>query len=739
MPVAIPVFFTALYAGESIAIASAIYASAQIFVYAASAYLINRAVRALTPKPPKGLGRSLEANYSATDSGAPIILGQVRVGGMDCIPPITTGSSGEYLHRVLALAAHQCQSFEKAQFDDDLFDDSAFGSITGADTDGVAGSGAGKYQNKAWLRVYLGTSSQNVDYILNQVSSTAFPSTFRGRGITYAAVRYKWDEKVYTSIPAQTFIMKGAIAYDPRLDSSPGASPTNPTYQAWTANPALLLTWYLTNATIGGNYQSDEIDWTTVVTAANTCDATVNVPTSATQPRYACNGMLLASSDFAENVKLLTDAMLGRVIFRDGKWRIQAGQWQTPTFDIAKSDWASGLSITFEGGRDKRFARARCWYVDSARNYQRVECEPRFNPTYYAADGNEWNDTEFEQPLCNNEYEAQRKTELLLRQSRNQVIISGRLPPRFQDIALWDTGAISDPDLGWVDKTFRCVGLNLNPDGSVDGVFQEEQSGDWADLLEADYNAPSTIALPSINPTTPTEPQNFEVSNQINGTLRFSFDNPVIQPTGTRFQIIRSTVSNNAAVGTVVYDGLSNRMDLASPTSAQYYFARAYAGSYFGAYTPNTVGVLAVANALNTGQIAQGAATVVFQANCTATQVFSGAGAFHTSELGRDDFGALDSDAIVGVTAAYRTGLGNINGFQSVGIRFTTGVSSIFNSVGSIPVGGTTVAMQPVTQTAVFSYTKNNSATVQLIWNVASGANSFTIDQVTIKTEFIRL
>lgn len=572
--------------------AAAVFTSVQIFVYAAGTYLINRAVRALGPKPPKGLGRSLEVNYVATDAGAPIILGEARVGGLECIPPLTSGSNNEYLHRVIAVAGHQCQSFQTAYFDDNAIDDSAFGSVTGTDADGVAGSGAGKYQNKAWLRVYLGTTTQNVDYILNAMDSTAFPSTFRGRNIAYAALRYKFDQDVYTSIPANTFVMRGVIAYDPRLDSSPGNDITNASYAAWTKNPALLLAWYLTNTTIGGAYAADEIDWTTVVTAANTCDADVNIPTATTQDRYTCNGMLIASHDFIENVKILADSMLGRVMFRDGKWRIQAGQWQTPTFDIAKSDWCSALSITFEGGRDKRFARARCWYVDASRNWQRVECQPRYNATYYAADGNEWNDTEFEQPLCNNEYEAQRKTEMLLRQSRNQVIIAGRLPPRFQDIALWDTGAISDPDLGWVDKTFRCVGINLNPDGSLDCVFQEEQEDDWDDLAEGDYNAPSTVALPSINPTTPSAPVSLDINfTNVHGTLTFAIGKPVVTPLNARYQIIRSSVSTNAAVGTAIYDGSALSASVYAPSSTQYYYARAYAGSYYGPFYPNTTGI----------------------------------------------------------------------------------------------------------------------------------------------------
>lgn len=141
-----------------------------------------------------------------------------------------------------------------------------------------------------------------------------------------------------------------------------------------------------------------------------------------------------------------------------------------------------------------------------------------------------------------------------------------------------------------------------------------------------------------------------------------------------------------------------------------------------------------------TQQINPGAVTFVSFVNCTATQVFSGAGAIHTSQLGRVDFAPTsDSDALVSVTAHYRTGLQNINGFQRIGLRFVTGgVTSVYDVESQISVGGTPSAIQPVTQVGVFSYTAGNSAYVVLQWDVASGANSFTFDQMTLRCEFIK-
>lgn len=469
---------------------------AKVFVYAASAYLLNRASAALTPKPRgAGLGTGTEINYYDSGASIRIVYGQVRTGGMETIPPMTSGENNEFLHKVLTLAGHEIDSYNYAHFDTTTITNAQIGALSFTGSDGRVSSG--DFNDHAWIRRYRGTSTDSADRMLIAVDSAAFGNS-RARGIAKAALTFKYNTDVYRNAPVVTFTYQGKRCYDPRLDSSPGANPTNASYIAWTRNPALCLVDYLM-ATYGGEYESSDIDWDTVVTAANYCDGTVSTP-DGSQARYTCNGVLFADEDFEENVKALVDAMLGRIIFRDGKWRIYAGSWQTPTFTINKTDWIEGgLSIRFEQGRARRFNRMRCWYVDAERGWQRVECLPRSNSTYRTADGAETIDVQTEQLLCTNEYEAQRKAEFLLRQSRNQITVTGRLPPRFQDIALWDTGTIVFDHLGWSAKTFRVVGIDVNPDGSMDCVFTEEQSTDWTDMTSGEYNNESKQPLPQTN------------------------------------------------------------------------------------------------------------------------------------------------------------------------------------------------------------------------------------------------
>lgn len=569
---------------------------AQVFVYVAATYLLNRASAALAPRRRSaGLGPGTEINYFDTGAEVRIAYGQVKTGGMETIPPTTSSKDNsnafEDLHKVLTIAGHEVDSYNFTHFDTTTITNAQIGPVAYTTSDGLVSSGP--FGDHAFIRRYRGTSTDSADRILSRINSPMFGNA-RARGIAKAAITLRYSADVYTAVPIITFTYQGKRCYDPRLDATPGADPTNASFIAWTSNNALCLTDYIMSD-LGGSYAAVDIDWDTVVTAANYCDALVAIPGATTQKRYTCNGVLFAGEDFIENVKALVDSMLGRVIFRDGKWRVFAGSWQTPTFTVQKQDWISGLSIRFEQGRKKRFNQMRTWYVDSAREWQRMESMPRANATYKTADGEELLDAETEQLLCTNEFEAQRKGEFLLRQSRNQITVVGRLPPRFQSIALWETGTIVFDHLGWSSKTFRAVAIDMNPDGSMDCVFAEEQSGDWTDLDAAEYNSASQSLLPAPNATQPSEPTSFAVTPQINGTLLFEWGRPVVQPFGTEFQIIRSTNSVDASVGTVVWRGNASPVPLVMPTSRHWYWVLAVANSAASPFQPNTFGVLGAA------------------------------------------------------------------------------------------------------------------------------------------------
>ena len=564
-------------------------------VYSAATFALNKVVAALTPRPKTGETRGLEISVVDSAADGRVLYGEVRTSGINVIPPWTNGDSNRYLHQVLAVAVHEVDSFSDVYFDQETIGNAAIGTVTGTNDDGKVASG--KYNNAAWIRRYIGTAAQTVDFILN----AAFPSTWttdaRGRGVTYVALRYDYgDGKTYSGIPQITFKVKGKKCYDPRLDTSPGANPTDAAYAAWTDNPALCWADYKT-ALYGRNVPAADIDWPSVVTAADDCEELVAVPTATTQKRYTCNGILLANNDPNDNERKLLDTMMGRMVYIRGKWTVYSGAWNAATTNIDKSDWASLGAIQTTAARDGgRYNGVRVYHVDPERNWQRVESYPRFSDTYRTADNNERIWLEMEQPMCTDAYEAQRKAEILLRLSRNGIRISGTLPPRFMLLTPWDVVALNFDELGWVSKTFRIITTVPNPDGSIEVSMVEEQSADWSDMAEGEYGNPSVAAMPTANPTTPSAPRNLIIEPQP-GLLRFDWDDPAVKPEGTRYRILVGASSySDPTSRAVVFDGVVSDAlyPVLNTSSVQFYYAQAYVGSYYSDFTPSTYGLGAV-------------------------------------------------------------------------------------------------------------------------------------------------
>lgn len=624
MPQVIPVIASYI-SGAVVAIGGGTFAAATVglaaaaaFEYGATLFLLNKANSILNKRGKTGESRGLEVSIADSNAEARIIYGEVRVGGVHMIPGVTSGTNGEHLHMVLAIAAHEVDSFQTHYIDQDSVPTPA--SITGAAGDGLVSTGT--YANKLWIRGYTGTMTQTVDYILNAAFSSQWATTARARGFAYIAYKFAYSKgEIYKSIPVPTVKVRGAKVYDPRLDSTNGGTGSHryatPSTWAYSNNPALCWANYRMMDYGYDNDPATQIDWTTVAAAADVCDALVANKDGGTSARYTCNGILVnGPENLLDNEQKLIDSMLGHRTYVGGKYQIYAGGWETPGagYTIAKEDWLSIDSIVTVSPQDQsgRFSEVHCFFVDPNRNWQRVESYVRRNATYLADDASYPAALEMEQPMCTDESEAQRKAEFILRQSRNGVTLVGTLPPRFQLLKTFKTVALTFAELGWTSKTFRIVAYDTNMDGSVRVALKEEQSTDWTDLVLADYGTPSTTAVPSQNPTIPSIPTSLSVTpTNVAGTLLFVIGEPTVIPLGTRYQIRRSAVSSDFAGSTVVYDGTDLTSQLYAPSSSQYYFARAYVGNTFGSYYPGSVGVVAapielVGSYVSVGSVAVG-------------------------------------------------------------------------------------------------------------------------------------
>lgn len=101
------------------------------------------------------------------------------------------------------------------------------------------------------------------------------------------------------------------------------------------------------------------------------------------------------------------------------------------------------------------------------------------------------------------------------------------------------------------------------------------------------------MTLPTVNPTSPSEPLNF-TARSLNGTIMFSWDAPAVHPFGTRYQIF-SAPGSSAVVesGGLLWEGSDRSTQVnVNVTSPWWYWVRAYVSSAaVSPYTPNTIGL----------------------------------------------------------------------------------------------------------------------------------------------------
>lgn len=744
--------------------------------YATNVFLLNTALGILNKRGKTGENRGLEISLTDSTASARVIYGEVRCGGVNIIPPVTSGADGRYLHQILALAVHEIDSVQAYYFDQETLPTP--GSITGALTDGQLTTG--KYSGAAWVRAYLGTMTQTVDYRLNNAYPTEWPSTSRMRGFAYVALTYDWGKgKLYKGAPQATFKVRGAKVYDPRLDSTNGGSGshryTDSTTWAYSNNPALCWANYRMSAYGYGHDPATRINWTSVAAAADVCDALVDDKDGGTQKRYTCNGVLINEPEnLLDNEQKLIDAMMGRRTIVNGQACIYAGGWTTPTWTIEKTDWLSIESIdtvqAFEQGG--RFNEVHCFFVNPSRNWQRVECYPRKNATYVSDDAGRNLAIEMEQPLCTDESEAQRKAEFILRASRNGIKLVGTLPPRFHGVKTYDTVALNFAELGWASKTFRVVAMKQFMDGSSQVALSEEQEADWTDLDNTEYTSPSLASIPDQNPTKPSAVTSLTATSYP-GAIDLLWADSAVKPLGMQYRLMEASV-NSYEVALERWMGDATRKVLTKPNTQTFYYwidAVGANGSYttfpgvssgvpgyatltdavnlaLGAVGSLNIAVGAIGSAnlgsgvIGTGNIAPGAVTWATQVNCLTTQTHSTNGPFGYSIAQMDVApSSINTDGYVDIFG--RSDIGNANGFpatnQFVQLAGACGTSYYYVGSGTIIPQSyqTGDALSMFSAYGTFPVTANSSVSVFLQWIIpTSGTRSFMHREDILRLEF---
>jgi hypothetical protein len=195
----------------------------------------------------------------ARDPVAPrrAIYGQVLLSGTIVFMQ-QSGTKNEYLHLVIALAAHQCHEISDIYFGTEV-----------VPLDG-SGNATGRFAGYARVKKYLGIAAGERDTDLESESGGTWTANHLGKNIARLHVRLKWSPDVFSQgMPTIKALVKGARVYDPRDGTQ---DPADPSTWKYSANSALVTAHYLNDSTFGRGVSWARIRMTDLIEAANICD-----------------------------------------------------------------------------------------------------------------------------------------------------------------------------------------------------------------------------------------------------------------------------------------------------------------------------------------------------------------------------------------------------------------------------------------------------------------------------------
>lgn len=436
---------------------------------------MGAALNALAPKP-SAAGSS--RGYSiAGESGAAldhqIIYGETRVGGVR-IYDSSTGNKNKFLHRIIAFAGHEIDSYQQIYLNDEVVTLDVNGNVTSPS----------RYNGLVRIKRYLGTVSQTADS--NLINETA--SLTDGRwtvnhtlsNIAYLYIRFEYQADAYPNgVPSVSAVIRGKKVFDPRDNTT-----------AWSNNPALCLRDYLT-ASYGLAQASSRIDDTAVTTAANICDETVN-----SEKRYTCNGNFTTGFQPSQVLSDLITSMGGLIWYAQGKWRMKAAKYTTPVVTLDENDLRSGISLSTRHSRRSNFNTVKGKFRGPESDWQEADYPSITSSVFVTADNGIVNTFDFPLPFTSSSKTAQRIANIALRRNREQLTFTASFGLKAFQVEVGDFVYINNTRFGWSNKAFEVTswtfGLTEGLDLQVQMTLREISSAVFADESPAVFESNNT-------------------------------------------------------------------------------------------------------------------------------------------------------------------------------------------------------------------------------------------------------
>ena len=501
------------------------------------ATVMGAALNALSPKPRvTGSGGYSFTGTSGSSLDHQIVYGRTKVGGIRVYDSTTTNSvdnsagttTNNYLHRVLVFAGHEIESFDEIYINDDLvtldengyvISPTKYVDLSTSSPKGVA------YKNYIRIQKHLGTENQVADSVL--VGDTASLGTGKWTAdhklsnLAYLYVRFRYNTNMYPNgVPVVSAVIKGKKVYNPTTQTT-----------VWSDNPALCLRDYITSG-YGLSAPSSRIDDVSIKAAQAVCDQTIVADGG--EKRYTCNGAFITGSSPKQIISDIITSMGGLFWYSQGKWRIKAAAYTTPTVTLTEDDLRSNISLSTRHSRRDNFNTVTGLYRSSETDWQSTDYVPVTSSSYVAADNGIINTVDYSLPFTTSNKTAQRIARLFLNRNREQLTISASFGLKAFQLQVGDFVYVNNTRFGWTNKVFEITSWNFGLTDGLDlqvelslreisqGVFTEVEGS----VFEKNNSTlPSAFYVPAIG-----------ISNR-ETELRSAFENI--------FNVVKVTIDSN--------------------------------------------------------------------------------------------------------------------------------------------------------------------------------------------------
>jgi hypothetical protein len=325
-----------------------------------------------------------------------------------------------------------------------------------------------------------------------------------GYAATKISIKFDKNGKVLASgVPQIGRIVRGILAYDPRLDSSyPGGAGTHRINDeatwAWTKSPALIALRYALNTMRNGvkiagvGLDVSGIDLTNLVAWANICELN----------EWECNGVIFEPADRWNNLKLIAEAGGAEPVLSGGVLHFDYWAARSALDTITVDDLADGeMVIPATQFYENRYNGGSVKYISEDHRWEPIATDMISVASYEAADGEE-KLFDYSYQLVTKKNQAAQLLAYEIVESREIGPITFAVKPRLWRFRRGQVLALNIPDLptvpqaGLANQLVKIIDRSIDPEtGAVNLSVMTETASKHAFALGQTTDAPPPAVL----------------------------------------------------------------------------------------------------------------------------------------------------------------------------------------------------------------------------------------------------